>query len=288
MSLELPQTKKTFDSPSAAAHDLLRHVPPSKIADRLEQVVQMAPDLADDLYSSVDVPLQIQDDPSNSKPYIKCDYNRDYDSYRSPYSNKYYPEIPDGTMIPNDLRVLEELGNKAFQAYKSLYYIDGVLSFYAWPIENNVFGCGIFVRKDLDSALRDESPINGSISSTDVFTVTKKDGQNYTYDLISSVLLELNLTTQSRTVIKISGGTTDAHTEVHKASTPSDQIVNIGKMVESYQSEFIERIKSIYVAKMSEILGYLKGKATDEVSEAQKKLLADAMIEVAKRRAQRQ
>ena len=36
-----------------------------------------------------------------NKDYLLCDYNRDGDSYRSPWSNEYDPPIEDGS-IPSD------------------------------------------------------------------------------------------------------------------------------------------------------------------------------------------
>tara|TARA_B110000285_G_C14970913_1_gene536497 strand:- start:595 stop:762 length:168 start_codon:yes stop_codon:yes gene_type:complete len=32
-------------------------------------------------------------DVTMKKEYLFCEYNKDNDSYRSPWSNKYYPEI---------------------------------------------------------------------------------------------------------------------------------------------------------------------------------------------------
>ena len=38
------------------------------------------------------------------RDFLLCDYNRDGDSYRSPWSDKYFPAIPDGLQISELLR----------------------------------------------------------------------------------------------------------------------------------------------------------------------------------------
>ena len=45
------------------------------------------------------------------KDYLLCDYNRDGDSYRSPWSNEYDPPIEDGS-IPSDKTRKFEVRNK--------------------------------------------------------------------------------------------------------------------------------------------------------------------------------
>merc|ERR1719431_2305231 len=47
------------------------------------------------------------------KDYLLCDYNRDGDSYRSPWSNQYEPPLDDGAMPSERLRRLEIDANTA-------------------------------------------------------------------------------------------------------------------------------------------------------------------------------
>jgi len=41
----------------------------------------------------VNFSLEIAMDEAEGKEFLQCEYNKDGDSYRSPWSNKYYPEI---------------------------------------------------------------------------------------------------------------------------------------------------------------------------------------------------
>ena len=77
-----------------------------------------APALCEDLLSSIDQPLKIARDKETGKDYLLCDYNRDGDSYRSPWSNTYDPPLSDGAMPSDRLRKLEIEANQAFDQYR--------------------------------------------------------------------------------------------------------------------------------------------------------------------------
>ncbi len=70
------------DSKLDAALDLVRRLPPQDIEDNLFYLLDIAPDLADTLLSTVDQPLKSQHDPRAGRDYLLCDYNRDGDSFR--------------------------------------------------------------------------------------------------------------------------------------------------------------------------------------------------------------
>lgn len=89
------------------ALDLMRRMPPKNCAKNLADISQLCPDLTQDLLSMVDQPLRIQKDKHNGRQYILCDYNRDGDSYRSPWSNTYDPQLDDGVLPSDKIRKLE-------------------------------------------------------------------------------------------------------------------------------------------------------------------------------------
>ena len=67
--------------------------------------------------------------------FLKSEFNRDGNSYRSPISNKYSPKINDGLYPIKELRNLEIKFNKMIQIYTKLYYSDSaVSSVYIWVI----------------------------------------------------------------------------------------------------------------------------------------------------------
>jgi capping protein (actin filament) muscle Z-line, beta len=71
---------------------------------------------------------------------LLCDYNRDGDSYRSPWSNEFDPPIDDGTVPSERIRKLEVAANEAFDVYRGLYYEGGVGSTYFWDLDDGFAG----------------------------------------------------------------------------------------------------------------------------------------------------
>ena len=59
---------------------------------------------------------------NEGRDYLQHEYNRDGDSYRSPWNNTYCPAI-DSTFFPSaDLRRLEQKAFEIFLSYVKLYY----------------------------------------------------------------------------------------------------------------------------------------------------------------------
>ncbi len=54
-------------------------------------------------------PLKAIRCPDTNKDFIVCDYNRDGDSFRSPWSNKYTPPLDDGNRMRGCLSVRTSL-----------------------------------------------------------------------------------------------------------------------------------------------------------------------------------
>ena len=66
--------------------NLMRRMPPSATENSLAGLIELVPDLTDDLLTHVDQPLKVMDDKEAGKTFVLCDYNRDGDSYRSDFS----------------------------------------------------------------------------------------------------------------------------------------------------------------------------------------------------------
>lgn len=92
----------------------------------------------------MDQPLGVKVCKATSKKYLTCYYNRDGDSYRSPWSGEYEPELSDGATPSEELRKLEIFANDAFDIYRDLYYEGGVSSAYLWDQDNGFAGVALF------------------------------------------------------------------------------------------------------------------------------------------------
>ena len=49
---------------------------------------------------SINILAEIAEDEAEGKPYLICESNRDGDCYRSPWSNKYFPEVSESGETP--------------------------------------------------------------------------------------------------------------------------------------------------------------------------------------------
>ncbi len=111
----------------------------------------LVPDLVEDLLSAVDQPLKVAHDKGAKRDYLLCDYNRDGNSYRSPWSNKYDPPLKDGAVPSAKLRDIEVEGNNVFDVYRELYYEGGVSSMYAWDLDAG-FAAVVLFKKTADAS----------------------------------------------------------------------------------------------------------------------------------------
>lgn len=136
--------------------DLLRRLNPKYTQRNLDYIIRLAPDLTEDLLSSVDQPLVVKRCKQSGRDYLLCDYNRDGDSYRSPWSNQFDPPLdeagPGGVgaggndgagegAVPGErVRKMEIKANEAFDIYRELYYEGGVSSVYLWNLDDGFAG----------------------------------------------------------------------------------------------------------------------------------------------------
>ena len=81
----------------------------------------MNPALEEDLLESVDIPLSVKKCSKTKRDFLCCDYNRDGDSWRSPWSNEFEPPIDEGVTPSERVRKMEIKANEAFDVYRELW-----------------------------------------------------------------------------------------------------------------------------------------------------------------------
>lgn len=102
------------------ALDLLRRMPPQRFQRVLQCVLDVAPEISESVLSSVDQPMKIKQDTKAGRDYLLSDFNRDGDSYRSPWTNNYDPPLDDGVLPSERLRQFEIDANNAFDQYREM------------------------------------------------------------------------------------------------------------------------------------------------------------------------
>ncbi|SSD59352.1 related to F-actin-capping protein subunit beta [Saccharomycodes ludwigii] len=259
-----------------AALDLLSRLNPGSVQENLMALISLEPTLADDLLSSVDQPLKLlkpklqqQNDNTTGvgKDFLCCDYNRDGDYYRSPWTNKYYnlgtgqqtQETEESYFPGDELRNREQLFNDSFEVYKDMYYENGgVSSCYLWEtseIEDNTYDNG-FAGVVLFQKGKGQL---GKWDSIHVFEVSKETEDAFNYKLTSTIILHLNDNDKT----KLGGNLTRQVEKVIKRQPDNialDEfhITNVGSMVEDIETQMRTMLEVVYFEKTMDIYHQLK------------------------------
>jgi capping protein beta len=261
-----------------SALNLTRRMPPSSIENSLAGLIELVPELTDELLNHVDQPLKVRKDPKTNQEYILCDYNRDGDSFRSPWSNQYYPAIDDGFMPSSRLRQLELEANKIFDVYRKQYFDGGFSSVYFFETEKRdekSFGSCFLIHKDVVD--RAKGLEKGWWDSIHVFEVTPGAGKNsFVYKLTTTVMVSMGLKEDRLGVVDLSGSMTKSEERKLPVDEREGQthMQNLGVMIEDMELKIRNAIEGIYIQKTREVVNGMRSasaareKAWAEVSAA--------------------
>ncbi|CAG7849638.1 F-actin-capping protein subunit beta [Serendipita indica DSM 11827] len=236
-----------------------RRLPPTRIEENLNALLGMCPEYADDLLGSVDQPLKLLTDKSTGREYLACDYNRDGDSYRSPWSNEYDPPLEDGTVPSAKLRRLEIAANDAFDTYREMYYEGGVSSVFLWDQDDGGFAGVVLFRKVISPDASGQAPdgtsedATGSWQSIHVFEASER-GRTAHYKLTSTVMLELVTKSAGVGDVNLSGSLTRQNEVDASISDQSSHIANTGRMIEDMEIKMRNLLQEVYFGKTRDIV----------------------------------
>ncbi|OBA24165.1 F-actin capping protein, beta subunit [Metschnikowia bicuspidata var. bicuspidata NRRL YB-4993] len=255
-----------------ASLDLLRRLDPKRVSENLNSICSLVQldgsdegvELAQDLLAAVDTPLQIARCPDTNKQFLCCDYNRDGDLYRSPFSNQYVPPTDDDELpYPSALlRQLEIKANESFDVYRDLYYEGGGLaSVYMWDtaedleansIEEGFAGVVLFKKETEDRS--------GKWDSVHVFEVVPESSTQATYKVTSSVILDVqkDQAAQGHRPFSLSGTMTRQLQTTQSLSTDGGSLewahlVNLGQLVEKSETNVRNLLQDVYFDKLKDI-----------------------------------
>ncbi|KAJ5365452.1 hypothetical protein N7517_008338 [Penicillium concentricum] len=237
-----------FDS----ALDLLRRLNPRDTKTNLQAITTIVPELTEDLLSSVDQPLEIRRCPQTNRDYLLCDYNRDGDSYRSPWSNEFDPPLEDGTVPSERVRKLEVAANESFDVYRELYYEGGVGSVYFWDLDDGFAGV-ILLKKGVTPG----SQSSGEWDSIHVFEATDRARMSH-YKLTSTVILHLANKTEALGDMDLSGNMTRQVEVDMPVESDASHVANVGRLVEDMELKMRNLLQEVYFGKAKDVVGELR------------------------------
>jgi capping protein beta len=236
----------------------MRRLPPSACENSLAGLIEIAPQLTDELLTHVDQPLKVYKDPKSGKNYVLCDYNRDGDSYRSPWSNEYFPPMADGFLPSKRLRDLEVTANSLFDTYRKLYFEGGFSSAYFFETDEkdgDAFGACFLIHKDVETA---KSLKKGFWDSIHVFEVTPDKDNFFMYKLTTTVMISMVLTDDRVGNVDLSGLRTQQDSKRLENTVESPHIANMGKMLEDIELRIRNAIEGIYIQKTREVINGMR------------------------------
>lgn len=264
------------------ALDLMRRLPPQQVEKNLSDLIDLVPHLCEELLSSVDQPLKIARDKVSGRDYLLCDYNRDGDSYRSPWSNRYDPPLDDGTVPSERLRKLEVEANAAFDQYRDMYFEGGVSSVYLWDLDQGFAGV-ILIKKTGDGSKK----IKGCWDSIHVVEVQEKSGgRNAQYKLTSTAMLWLQTDKVTSGTMNLGGSLTRQAESESPVNEANPHIANIGRMVEDMENKIRNTLNEIYFGKTKDIVNGLRS-VTPLPDQKQQAALRNDLAQAIKKRSEK-
>ncbi|KAK9110578.1 hypothetical protein Sjap_018638 [Stephania japonica] len=242
-----------------AAMGLMRRIHPKHSDTALSALLNLLPHHSSDLLSQVDQPLQILHDCDSGKEFILCEYNRDADSYRSPWSNKYHPFLEDVNLPSAELRKLEIEANEVFAIYCDQYYEGGISSVYVWEDDDNESFVGCFlIKKDGSKSGQGRRGYlqEGSWDAIHVIEVGPEEDGTSRYCLTSTVMLSLMTDAQSSGTFSLSGS---IRRQMNMDLTVADgHLCNMGRMIEEMESKLRNSLNQVYFGKTREMVCTLR------------------------------
>ncbi|KAF6146335.1 hypothetical protein GIB67_020429 [Kingdonia uniflora] len=190
-----------------AAMGLMRRIHPKHTETALSALLTLLPDHSPDLLSQADQPLQVLCDMEIGKEFILCEYNRDADSYRSPWSNKYHPLLEDVSYPSVELRKLEIEANDVFAIYRDQYYEGGISSVYMWENDTEGFVACFLIKKDGSKTGQGRRGYlqEGAWDAIHVIEVGQEEEGMAHYCLTSTIMLSLTTNDESSGTFSLSG-----------------------------------------------------------------------------------
>lgn len=238
--------------------DLMRRISPNQSEMALSALLTLLPRHSSDLLSQVDQPLQVCFDKKSAKEFILCEYNRDADSYRSPWSNKYHPPLDDGPLPSPELRELEVEANDVFAVYRDQYYEGGVSSVYMWEDDNQGFVACFLIKKDGSKKAPGRRGYlhDGSWDAIHVIEVGLEDEGIAHYCLTSTVMLSLTTEDKASGTFNLSGS---IRRQINMDLPVADgHLCNMGKMIEEMEGKLRNSLDQVYFGKTREMVCTLR------------------------------
>lgn len=252
----------------------MRRLPPNKVEQNLSGLLNLLPDETDELLQRVDQPLEEATCHDTGRKFLLCDYNRDGDSYRSPWSNKYNPPLDDGFTPPEKLRAMEIEANELFDAYRELYFEGGTSSVYLWDLQGGFAGC-FLIKKAVSS---NKFVKQGEWDSIHVIEVRNESPTKAHYKLTTTVMLNMNVEKTEVGETNLSGSLTRQTEMSSPVNEVKTHLANIGRMIEDLETDMRMNLNQLYILKTREVVNSIRTMADGPMQTASHVAVLNAAV----------
>mmetsp|Transcript_22245 Transcript_22245/g.27196 ORF Transcript_22245/g.27196 Transcript_22245/m.27196 type:complete len:298 (-) Transcript_22245:169-1062(-) len=273
MSVSVGTSQGKAPSKIKSCLNVLRRTPPSDTDQNLKGLVALLSpneDLAEELLQRVDAPLIGTTDPeADNRKFLKCDHNRDGKSYRSPWSNSYFPSLEDGLKPSFRLRELEMQANEVFSTYCGLYFgKNATSSVYFWDLNDRSGSLGssfagtFLIQKQIEKDGSDQYLKDGFWNSVHVVEVSDVRNNNATYSMTTSIFISM-VPVDSVSVgdTHLGGTITKQSKSTFPVNSDTSHIVNIGKFIEEIETDLRSKMDYLHIQKSMEAVEALSAPA---------------------------
>ena len=255
----------------------------SPAPQNLSHLASFVPEeLRDELYQRADVPLEIgSDEDADGRKYVLSEHNRDGNSYRSPWTSRYYPPIENGLQPSDRLRSIELDLNEAFDKYRGMYFgKSSVSSVYLWdgPGEGSGFaGCVCIVNQI------DDGGEKSYWNSKHFVDACSPSGGSCMYTLTSTVMLCISPDDGDKSSTYISGSLVRQNKREFRLEEERGHIVNIGKFVEDVECDMRSELDNLYIQRTKNVVEMVRTERSSGPTQGQQhtKVLNEAVLSMA-------
>lgn len=198
------------------------------------------------------------------------------DSYRSPWTNKYFPALEQGdeeeAIYPSqDLLVMEQTANEVFARYAKMYYDNNVsTSVYFFDTDDNGFGSCWLVKKTQKYGQTDDESV---WDATHVVKTTLESATKARYKITSNVFLTLQNTNDAQGKLDMAGNVQRSKEETvtlnPKNDASSSHVGTIGRLIEQNEGEIRQELNGIFINKSKQII--MSGRLREDFKTAAEK-----------------
>jgi len=242
------------------AQALLKKAPPADLGKNIKGLLDALknnPDAIDAVTKKFHLPFEVIDESDKGeRPFLKTRYNRigGADRYRSPWTNKIYPDKTEHPIEDDDFtRGMEKQVNGIWDSYKNLYYgnasVGSVFLQRCPDVGDHAFNGVFCVHKD------DQY---GSWDAIHFVEVGEPANKMCEYKVTSSVLMVIRSTEDDApTTLDISATLSKESSKTCKLLTTminASHIENIGMLIEANEIDLRSQLERVHVPKTQEIM----------------------------------